>query len=361
MEASAQAIEVVREGSRWRHGPPSPEDLGNWFREQPLHDGMVHDRYVGGLVLIPAKERVTRTFGRQNGSRYVADGEEVVYTPYVKVDTRIAYFRDFVAMHEDWIGKVRPVPARVVDDQGSPYYNGNLADAGFAIHPIRVGEQTTYYLACTMEVAIYERESYAARLKGADVEPIMQAVGTKQVAMTRSYGSNRSSAFADDNCIMKGQTGAVGRALGFLGMLVIGTGVATAEDIQEAFSEQSAPAPAPGADLPPVVNREGQPLTAAPAPAQAAEAAVSPEPTPEQRDENLRKHALELQGQMEADFPDAWSDFMGWWRERNFGALSTLTGPALRGAVQKLERDLDSARNRPLSDSEPTLTETKLP
>src|SRR4051812_29981864 len=361
MEASVQAVEVVREGSRWRHGPPSPEDLGNWFREQRLHDGMIHDRYVGGLVLIPAKDKVTRTYARQNGSRYVADGEEVVYTPYVKVDTRIAYFRDYVAMHEDWVGKIRPVPARLIDDVESPYFNGHIADRGFAIHPIRVGDQTTYYLACTMEVAIYERESYLQRLKGAHVEPIMQAVGTKQVAMTRSYGANSRSAFPDDNCLMKGETGGVGRALGFLGMLVIGTGVATAEDIQEAFGEQSAPAPAPGGDLPPVVNREGQPLEAAQAPAQAAQAAVSPELTMEQRDEVLRARALELQGQMEGEFPQAWSDFMGWWRARDFGALTTLTGPALRGAVQKLERDLDSARNRPLSDSEPTLTETKLP
>jgi hypothetical protein len=72
-------------------------------------------------------------------------------------------------------------------------------------------------------------------------------------------------------------------------------------------------------------------------------------PSPEQTDESLREQALELQQEMEADFPEAWGVFRAWWKERGFGPLSTLSGPSLQGAVIKLERDLDGAKNGPPS------------
>lgn len=348
MEAQSTTLEVVREGSRWRHGPPSPGELGDWFREQKLHDGMKHDDYVGGLVLIPSKEKVSRTRVANNGSTYISDDEEIVYTPYVRVDTRIAYFRDWVALREDeWIAKIRPVPARVIDDMASPYFNAHIADRGFAVQAIRAGERTTFYVVCTMEVAIYERESWLGRVNGREPEPILQGVGTKQVAMTRGYGANANSAYADDNCLMKGETGGVGRALGFLGMLVIGTGVATAEDVQEA-GERSASVSTPEATLPPVVvNREGEPVGAAPAAPQAAQAVAPEAESPENTDETLRVQAVSLQKEMQEQFPEAWTAYMDWWHSRNFGGLNSLTGPALKGAVSKLERDLDAAKSAP--------------
>lgn len=350
MEAqSVPDLEVVQEGSRWRHGPPSPGELGAWFKEQPLHPGMAgdHERYMGGLVLISSKEKVSRTRVANNGAAYVHEDEEVVYTPYVRVDTRIAYFRDYVANHRDWIAEIKPVPAHVIADPTSPYFNAHIADRGFAVHPISVNNRTTFYVVCTMEVAVYEQESWASRVKGQEVKPILQGIGTKQVAMTRSYGNNANSAYADDNCLMKAETGAVGRALGFLGMLVVGTGVATAEDVQEATTEQGASVSTPDAKLPPVVNREGEPVQAAAAPVQAIEAAVPEVEDPGAADEALRAQALTLQKEMQEQFPATWEAFMEWWRDRSFGGLATLTGPALRGAVMKLERDLDAAKNAP--------------
>jgi hypothetical protein len=307
---------------------------------------MEHDRYVGGLVLIPSTDKVKRTKVAQNGATYVNEEEETVYTPYVRVDTRIAYFRDYVAKNPDWVAEIVPVPAKVIEREASPYFNAHIADRGFAIHPIRVGEKVTFYVACTMEVAIYERESFAAKMRGDKVRPVMQGVATKQVPMTKAYGQN---AYADDNCLMKAETGAVGRALGFMGMLVIGTGVATAEDVQDAISERGAATEQPqSATLPPVVNREGEPVAAAPQEAAAPTApAVPDQGDPDAADEALRERALELQKEMQDQFPDAWAAFMEWWRGRGFSALSTLSGPALKGAVQKLERDLDAARSAP--------------
>lgn len=344
MEAHAeQVVEVVQEGSRWRHGPPTPEVLGDWFKKQPLHDGMDHDRYVGGLVLIPSTDKIKRTKIANNGSTYVSEEEEATYAPYVGVDTRVRYFRDYVAMHEDWVGKMTPVPAKVIEDTGSAYFNAHIADRGFAIVPIRTGESTTFYVACTMEVAIYERESWAAKVRGERAEPILQGVATKQVSMTKSYGTNARTSYPDDNCLMKAETGAVGRALGFMGMLVIGTGVATAEDVQEATSGER---PAPQADpaLPPVVTREGTPVEAAQEPQAAQEPAVGPAQDPEAADEALREQALTIQKEIQEQFPDAWTTYMEWYRSRGFGAISTLSGPSLKTAVQKLERDLDAAR-----------------
>lgn len=348
MEATAaQVVEVIQEGSRWLHGPPTPQQLGKWFSEQPLHEGMDADRYVGGVVLIPSTEKVKRTRIKNNGETYINEEEVAAYTPYVRVDTRIAYFRDWVAMHEDWVAEILPVPARVIENPDSAYFNAHIADRGYAIHPIRSGDAVTYYVACTMEVAVYERESYAAKLNGHKVRPVIQGQATKQVAMTRSHGTNRQAIYADDNCLMKAETGAVGRALGFMGILVVGTGVATAEDMEEATREQSGATPAPTADLPPVVNREGEAVQAPQEAAQAVPAAV-PEPVdPDAEDARLRAHALELQNEMQEQYPDVWKAYMEWWRSRSFGGLATLTGPALKTAVTKLERDLDGARTAP--------------
>lgn len=351
-------LEVVQEGSRWRHGPPTPEQLGDWFRQQPLHDEMtqLHDRYVGGLVVISSTDKVKRTRRAANGDTYVHEDEEVVYTPYVRVDTRIAYFRDYVAMHDDWIAKIRPVKARLIEDPNSAYFNAHLADRGFAIQATRAGDSVVFYAVCTAEVAIFERESWNSRVRGEEPEPIMQGIGTKQVALTRSYGTNSRSVYADDNCLMKAETGAVGRALGFMGMLVIGTGVATAEDVQEAASEQSGAVGGTAQvapQTPPVVNREGDRVEEAAVPPQTPQATLPEHQDMEALDAALRERALALQAEMQERFPDAWSAYMEWWRSRGFAALQTLNGPALKGAVQKLERDLDAAKNGPPPEPQP--------
>src|SRR3954452_4241279 len=86
----------VREGSRWYYAPPSEDDIREWFRQQPLHEGMEHNRYVSGVVIIPATEKIKVTRFKQNGDTFTVEQERAVFTPYMKVDMRIAYFWDLV-------------------------------------------------------------------------------------------------------------------------------------------------------------------------------------------------------------------------------------------------------------------------
>ncbi len=359
-QAAPPVVESIREGSRWRHAPPSEQDVRDWFATQRLHPGMEHDPYVSGLVLIGAKEKVNVTRLKQDGSTYVQEVEQAVFVPYVKVDTRIAYFRDYVRLLNaadmnadneqddvllipqefgDYYGVIRPVPQNPITDEASAYFNGNLPE-GFSTYAVRNSEQNiSRYLVATFEAAIFRRQS------GLPDQLVLRGQGSKQTAMKRQY--------ADDNAVMKAETGAIGRALGVLGMLVIGTGVATAEDVQEALSQPSGASTGstgPAAVLgPPAVVSD---VTTAemiaevtPPPHVPVDALGGDEMGPALvvpgDDEGLRKLALELRATMEANFPRAWDVYVEWWTGRGFGKLEELEGPALKGAVVKLQRDLD--------------------
>jgi len=353
-----------RQGSRWLYAPPSEEQLRDWFHLQRLHPGMDHDPYMGGIVVISATEKLKVTKRKQNGDTYVAEVERTVYVPYVKVDTRIAYFWDLVYMMnlgdegKEYVGVIEPVPAKVIEDKKSSYYNEHMPE-GFFFYPVRNNtrdESVNRYVGARWRVAIYERESYAKHLGGGSGAglPVIQGIGTKQTPMAKTY--------ADDNALMKAETGAIGRALGVAGILVVGTGVATAEDMQEAMSAPPPSESATPSERAVVPPGEPEPTTGIEGPQVAAgqpiAAATVDQASPQQQDEELRTRALALQAEMEGAFPDAWVYYRAWWQQRGFGALSTLSGPALRGAVIKLERDLDAAKNagepqaQPGSDAE---------
>jgi hypothetical protein len=336
-------VAAAQHGSRWLYEPPTEEQVKEWFRTVNLHTGMVHEPYFGGIVVIGASEKVK--VNRQkpaDGSVYVQEIEQQVYVPYVKVDTRIAYFWDYVRHLNEgdiagrFVGVIEPVEQRRITDPKSAFFNGHLPD-GYAIHPVRNQDDSfNRYLVGTFRVAIYERQSYGERIAGRPAMPLLQGIGSKQVSLARKY--------ADDNAMMKAETGAIGRALGVAGILVVGTGVATAEDIQEsmaatpgagAVSDASVPdATLPGEDggggMP-----EGVPEEAPPA---------QNVTTPEGDDDAMRERALDLQKTLEADYPEVWEAYKAWWNDRKFGRLSELSGPALKGAVVKLERDLDAAK-----------------
>jgi hypothetical protein len=342
-------VDAVRQGSRWLHSPPSEEAVREWFKAQTLHDGMEHDPYVGGVVLIAATQKTKVTREKANGEQYVAEEEHAEFVPYVKADTRIRYFWDLVdamnglAEETLYVGTIEPVAQRRITDNTSAYYNEHLPEGFFALPVTNEDRSVARYVGCQMRVAIYERQSWGERVNGRDSLPVLAGIGTKQTKL--------STRWADDNALMKVETGAVGRALGMAGVLVVGTGVATAEDMQEAIS-------APQGGGTPVVDREGQSVAPPPvvggsdipADAPAAqepgdgglEAAVA-EAVDEE--EALRERALVLQKEMETEFPDVWAAYKEWWTGRKFGPLSSLNGPALKGAVTKLERDLDAARN----------------
>lgn len=350
-------VAAERAGSRWLHAAPSEQDVREWFETQRLHPGMTHDPYVSGLVLIGAKEKVNVTRRKAaDGTTYVQEVEQAVFVPYVKVDTRISYFRDYVRLLNakdgapqefgEFYGVIRPVPQIRVMEEQSAYYNGNLPE-GFALYPLRVSDsKVSRYLVATFEAAIFRR-----RDDGKPDQLVARGQGSKQVATIRNY--------PDDNAMMKAETGAVGRALGVLGMLVVGTGVATAEDVQEATSAPNLPPAATSAQPPSLqtsdVTTEEMIAAVAPPPGEAADA-IDPEqmgpalePLPD-ADADLRKLALSFRHEMEGNFPNAWREYTAWWAARGFPQLEELAGPALRGAVIKLQRELDAC-NRSKSDT----------
>lgn len=343
----------MREGSRWVDERPSPDEVVNWFKTQPLHDGMDHEPYVGGIVLIGSKEKVLHAREKNDGSSIVVEGERPVWTPYVKVDTRIAYFRDFArSLGEDYVGVIEPVEVPRITDKTNWFYNEHFPP-GFTVHAVRqTQDRSTRYVVATWRAAIYKR----AELIGGYTEiesprswtapphqrepstivrpnavPILQGIGSKQVPMMRQY--------PDDAALMKAETGAIGRALGVAGILVVGTGVASAEDMQEALTE----APSSPVAAEPALPGEAATTAAATAGTTPPSDAVQPEP--ENEDVQLRTLAMQLKAELEKDHPEAWKRYSDWYtNERKFPPLAELSGPQLRGAVRKLEQEVAEAR-----------------
>ena len=114
-----QGMESQRFGSRWLYAHPEEQDVKTWFDGQRLHPGMDHEPYYGGIVVIGAQEKVKQTFQNAAGAWLVREAERMTFTPYVKVDTRIAYFHDLVAQlcgeqAFSYIGVIEPVPVKVI-------------------------------------------------------------------------------------------------------------------------------------------------------------------------------------------------------------------------------------------------------
>jgi hypothetical protein len=232
-----------QEGSRWRYARPSGEEVATWFQGQPIDDGMQHADYVNGVVIIPNNEKVRRqryVDGKPNGSE---DAYEMVFTPYVTINTRVRYFHN-LAKKDKLIPVIEPVPAKIIDDMQSPYYNANLGD-GLWWYTLRGdGGNVLRWLCSTWRVALYEPHEY-------NPDPEACGVPVKQAAATKQTGAH------DGNATMRAETGAIGRALGVLGILVVGSGIATAEDIEQLEWDRPVVEQAQGL---PVVDREGRGL-----------------------------------------------------------------------------------------------------
>lgn len=306
------ARQAIQEGSRWRHARPSEEEVKKWFDGQPLDEGMNNDDFVSGIVLIPANEKVKvpSEDGRRVEERY-----EATFTPYVRVDMRVLYFTR-LAEKRDLIRVIEPAAVPIVDDKASGYYNANMA-AGLWWHMTTNSEGASVrYLVSTWQVSLYERHAWLAMKEGDGRPPaILQGIGSKQ-----------TGGGADLNAIMKAETGAIGRALGAAGILVVGTGVATAEDMQESLEGGGA-------------------LGAAPETALAATQRTAADPTAQLQ--QLRASAIELEAEMR-NYPATWQDFTAWWGERakqgGWKEIADVPLDALRGIVGKMERAIDKAR-----------------
>lgn len=167
---------------------PSADEVAQWFSKVPLHDGMEHDRYIGGIVAIE------NTQTKQ-------------WNAYATVAARVAYFWDW-CLHNQFNGEVM---------SGDPFEQPLM----FA------KEKTAQSLAVQAVVTVRDGEDVVRR-----------ATGQKQVDMgwkMRKTGDR----FPDLTALMKAETGAVGRALGNLGMLTLpGSGVASADDIYEYLRQE---------------------------------------------------------------------------------------------------------------------------
>jgi len=291
-------VETVREGSRWRYKKPSSEEVGAWFNDVPLDEGMDHAQYVSGVVLIPAQEKVKV---QREDERGTEDIYEMTFTPYVRVDTRIAYFRALAAKNEQ-IAVIEPVAVPVLE-QPDLLRNDNMPP-GFWWHIVQRDSNHVKFLCCTMRVALYEQDAWFASDDGKLPRATREGVATKQVVQATQSG-------VDVNMLAKAETGAVGRALGMAGILVIGTGIATAEDMQEV--REAAPAP----ELP--------------------EAGATME--------DINERLMELQGRMTSEAPGRWQEFSAWWTERQqregWKTLNDAPIEVRRGMVQRMEKMLE--------------------
>jgi hypothetical protein len=167
----------------------------------------------------------------------------------------------------------------------------------------------------------------------------------------------------DPFAIMKAETGAVGRALGMAGMLVIpGSGIATAEDVQEAeqlpgraMTGTSAPETSDGA-LPEVEGaEEAQEPAALPEPPADAPPAEQP-PAANQEDldaasdDRLRELVERDLLALKNEHPEAYATMKTWWEddrklgELNRASIQGLQQPMLRGVVRKVRKTLEEAR-----------------
>lgn len=321
--------ETVQEGSRWRYHRPSSEQVATWFKTVPLDtefgDGG-HELFVNGVVIIPTGGKVK--YQTESGTQ---DRYEMVYTPYMQIGTRLAYARRLAEMRQ-LVLRIAPADVPRSDNPQSPYFNGNMA-RGLWWHIVQARDAdgqlgTVRYLCATQTVAFYEREEIAkAKLDGDgriiwdSIWPVLEGQGTKQVG-----------GGVDENGLMKAQTGAIGRALGTAGILVLGTGIASAEDMQE-YTATPAPAPElPSVDHAPTEVPAGPP----------------PQMTMEDREEHLTHfRARALAAKTQLDEMGKSGEFNAWWSQRTqiegWQGLNDVPLDALEGIVVRLEKDVSDA------------------
>lgn len=308
-----------REGSRWINERPTSGEVAEWFKTVPLHEGMDHEKYVGGITLIPGKEKGDAIVGYDGDGRpLVAEMQDMTFTPYMKVETRVAYFHDFIDRlgRDDRYAEVGVVG--VIEPIVVPgYAELGLPPGFFAYRASHASKGEVKFIGCSYRVSALERPSFVSvGINGSrrqmEAIPIFEGRGTKIVATATKWD-------VDPNAVMKAETGAIGRALGVAGMLVLpGSGIATAEDMLEAMG------PAPG----------GSADAQLPATAPADERLT---------DDELRERAARLLESL-GEYPEALAAFREWAKSRGHASLGSLTSPALKGFVKKLEKDLDFAR-----------------
>lgn len=299
-----------REGSRWIGDPPDPQDVADWFVANGKFYGLPADDYVAGVTLISQAEKVKRL----NANGTILEEERLVHVPYVKVETRVAFFWDLCAK-KSWDGAISPVeiPRIGKDDGVAGVFSAHLPE-GFFRFPVRVagGESEVHFVACSKQVEITKTVKGVTRhVRG------RPPFGTKQIATLDRWGQ------VDPHAMMKAETGAIGRALGFAGILVLpGSGVVTAEDMQEMLASGTAGVPAePESQLP----ADEQPQAADP-----------------------RTQIAQLSTRLQSEAPGKLEDIAAWAAERqppiNLDDIKDTQVRAVLGQLERKVAEHDAAR-----------------
>jgi hypothetical protein len=252
---------------------------------------------------------------------------DLVLTPYIRVETRVKYFLDLMALNGT-VGVIEPVELAEQDPR---------LPKGFFRSVTATSAKETRFIGCTMRATVYKKGSLQhikAILDKRTGEEGLIRVGkiVEQYTPATKVVPVLSYEKPDPFALMKAETGAVGRALGMAGMLVIpGTGLASAEDVQEAAQLGPLTQQQPDAELP----DDFEP---------ASHAAV------EGTDDELRAQATAIIEEL-GEFPHVLAEFKAWAKERGYSRLSEVTQPALRGLVRRAQNMLLDARKAAEGDS----------
>jgi hypothetical protein len=150
-----------QDGSRWVNYRPTGAEVRDWFAnnvpiEPELKTELGIDRYVTGVTLIQSSEKQQAVIGfsEDTGLPLWREERHVVYTPYIRVDTRLLYFYDLCKL-KGWHGSIVPVEVMRVDNPESAYFNAHLPKGFFVYRVKRDANQVVTFIGCSMIVTIF--------------------------------------------------------------------------------------------------------------------------------------------------------------------------------------------------------------
>lgn len=328
-----------REGSRWINQRPSAEEVAEWFKTAvKLPEGLNAEDYVNGVTLIQTTEKTKEVIGwnDNNTPRYM-EVENVVYVPYVKVETRVQYFTDLMELkREEWEGFIEPVRA----DKPAPDL-----PPGFFKFVSGSGEGATPFIGCGMKVTVFKRGTVKwvtqTNRRTGEIERIREGETIIDAPPATKIIPTRKRSYADEMSMMKAETGAIGRAIGMAGMLIVpGTGVATAEDMHEAQTFREEPSTG-REEAPPAEGERGLAIK-------------------EASQEELVERAATLIEDLKEKAPARHTALMTWINDRGFkGKLSEQEPAALKGIIKRTEGELGEADKEAKSTAKEAAKEAK--
>lgn len=327
MAEANEHVRVGKEGNRWFNQRPNGEAIAEWFNGAvEIPEGLKAANYVAGVVLIPGKEKANEPWGfNERGLPMWQEVENIVFTPYMKVETRVQFFHDLMAANDEWLGVIEPV---------EPEESAPKLPPGFSrIVVADTKDGNVPFVTCTMKVTVYKRSSFETQTRLDTRTGIMHTSRTGETIIDAAPATKMVPLLdrwkkADPHALEKAETGAVGRALGMAGMLVIpGTGIATAEDMQQALGQEAASGVEAGGET-------------APAAEGAAARDVGVEPS--------HAELVALAGSTVNALKDAdearYTAFLAWVSERKFGTkVGTMPDAALKELIKKAEGELEAA------------------